>query len=174
MMDATRTAEGAALTDLFLAAFPFQGALMAAGERLAGGVGLTAARWQVLSVVARAGRPETVANVARIMGLARQSVQRTANELEKAGLVAFGPNPHHRRASLVHLTDEGQGAFDAIDAAQVPWANALAEGLDGGDIAAAARLLRTLRGRLEGEGPASYAPTGANVPSGPRTVRRPE
>ena len=60
---------GAALTDLFLVSFPFYGALMAAGGRLTHDVGLTAARWQVLSATARSDRPEPVANVARTWDL---------------------------------------------------------------------------------------------------------
>ena len=141
--------KGAALTELFLVSFPFYGALMAAGEQLTHDVGLTAARWQVLSAIARSDRPEPVANVARIMGLARQSVQRSADELERAGLITFGPNPHHKRAPLMHLTQKGRVAFDEITRKQVPWVNAIAKDLDAGAIVAAVGLLRALREKLE-------------------------
>lgn len=140
---------GAALTRLFLASFPFHGSLMAAGERLTKPLGLTSARWQVLSVVARAERPETVANIARIMGLTRQAVQRVANELAKAGLLGFEPNPHHKRAVLVVLTDSGRISFDEVRARQVPWVNMLAEGLDPSHILTATRLLQKLSKRFE-------------------------
>lgn len=143
------TAKAAALTRLFLTSFPYHGALMAAGERITADQGLTAARWQVLSTVARADRPEPVANVARIMGLTRQSVQRTADELARDGLIAFGPNPHHKRAALIHLTDKGRKAFEAITKRQVPWANALAKDLDADDIETAIAVLTALRGKFE-------------------------
>lgn len=143
------TAKAAVLTELFLQAFPFHAALMAAGERLAAGVGLTAARWQVLSVVARADQPEPVAHVARTMGLARQSVQRLADELVRSGLVRYGANPHHKRASLLHLTDKGRKAFDEITMKQVPWANALAKDLDSAKVTEAVLVLRKLTEKLE-------------------------
>ena len=143
------TSKGAVLTELFLATFPFYGSLMAAGERLTAEVDLTAARWQVLSTIARSDRPEPVANVARIMGLARQSVQRSADELASSGLISFGPNPHHKRAPLMHLTAKGRTAYVAITAKQVPWVNALARDLDASDIAAAVALLKILRAKLE-------------------------
>ena len=141
--------KGAALTELFLVSFPYHGALMAAGDRLTVDVGLTAARWQVLSTIARSDRPEPVANVARIMGLARQSVQRSADELERAGLITFGPNPHHKRAPLTLLTQKGRMAFDEITRQQVPWVNALAKDFEAGAIVAAVGLLKALRAKLE-------------------------
>ena len=140
---------GAALTELFLVSFPFHGALIAAGEQLTHDVGLTAARWQVLSTIARSDRPEPVANVARIMGLVRQSVQRSADELEKDGLITFGPNPHHKRAPLMHLTQTGRMAFDEITRKQVPWVNAIAKDLDADAIVAAVGLLKALRENLQ-------------------------
>lgn len=118
------------LTLFFLESFRFQGALMAAGEQLTMPVGLTAARWQVLSSVARASKPETVANIGRIMGMTRQGVRRIVTELEAAGLVWLAPNLHHKRASLVCLTDAGTEAFESITERQVPWANALAAQVD--------------------------------------------
>ena len=143
------SAKGAALTELFLTSFPFYGALMAAGERLTAGVGLTAARWQVLSTIVRSDRPEPVANVARIMGLARQSVQRSADELEKSGLITFGPNPHHKRAPVMLLTQKGKMAFDEITRKQAPWVNALGKDLNAGAIVAAVGLLKALSKKLE-------------------------
>ncbi len=143
-----RTQSGQALTDLFLASFPFHGALMAAGERLTADVGLTSARWQVLSAIARADRPEPVANIARNMGLTRQAVQRVATDLEKLGMIRFGPNPHHKRAFLMHITEMGGGAFDAISKKQAPWVNALANDIDRKDLVATFRTLRKLTEKL--------------------------
>lgn len=132
------------LTLFFLASFRFHGALMAAGERLAAPVGLTAARWQVLSTIARAKQPETVANIGRIMGLTRQGVQRIVNELVAGGLLSIAPNPHHKRASLVCLTNMGRDAFLSITDRQVPWANALAAELDDDRIDTARLLMAKL------------------------------
>src|SRR6266542_6797188 len=104
-MVATRThahtPQGQALTSLILQIFTLNGRLLTAGDRLAGPVGLTSARWQVLGAIALAASPQPVANLARNMGLTRQAVQRTVNELSAEGFVGFDANPHHQRAKLV-------------------------------------------------------------------------
>jgi DNA-binding MarR family transcriptional regulator len=146
---ARRTPAGEAVTDLILEVFRLNGRLLVAGDRLVSRLGLTSARWQVLGAVALAERPEPVAWLARSMGLNRQGVQRIVNELAGAGYVALEPNPHHRRASLVVLTEQGRAAYGAADRLQTPWVNALAKGLRAEDIAAAKRVVAALRGRLE-------------------------
>lgn len=117
---AVRTAAGDAFSDLVVRVFRLNGLLSAAGDGLAGTVGQTSARWQVLAMVEEG--PRTVAETARTLGLARQSVQRIADLLEAAGLVAYEENPRHRRARLFGLTEVGRATLDAIQAAQQPWA----------------------------------------------------
>lgn len=145
---------GDAVTALVLETFRLNGALLAAGDALVRDLGLTSARWQVLGAVAMAHSPLPVAHIARNMGLARQSVQRIADELAASGIVAFTPNPHHQRAKLVVLTDKGHAAYASAEARQRPWASALAEGVSDSSISAAAETLRTLRQRLEDGTPA--------------------
>jgi DNA-binding MarR family transcriptional regulator len=148
-----------AITDLILEIFRLNGRLLAAGDALVGDLGLTSARWQVMGAVAMAPVPLPVAHVARNMGLTRQTVQRTANELEAAGLVRFAPNPHHQRAKLVLLTPEGEAANEAARRRQRPWAGALADGIPAASIASAAAVLRGLRVRLErGDEPSPARP----------------
>jgi hypothetical protein len=65
------------------------------------------------------------------------------------GVGPLRPNPHHRRARLVVLTEGGKEAYQAANARQAPWANQLASDLHPNDIEAATRLVRTLRARLE-------------------------
>jgi DNA-binding MarR family transcriptional regulator len=151
---ARRTPPGEALTELILEVFRLNGRLLVAGDRLVSRLGLTSARWQVLGAIALAERAEPVAWLARNMGLNRQGVQRIVNELAAEGYVALEPNPHHRRASLVVLTEQGRKAYVAADRLQTPWVNALARGLRVEDIAAAKRTVAVLRGRLEEAGPA--------------------
>jgi DNA-binding MarR family transcriptional regulator len=146
---ARRTPAGEAVTDLILEVFRLNGRLLVAGDRLVSRLGLTSARWQVLGAIALAERAEPVAWLARSMGLNRQGVQRIVNELAAEGYVAFEPNPHHRRASLVVLTAKGRTAFAAADRLQTPWVNALARGFGADDIAAAKRTVAALRRRLE-------------------------
>lgn len=142
------TEAGSAMTELILQTFRLHGALMESGERLVRPLGITAARWQVISSVARAAQPGPVAHVARDMGLSRQSVQRVADDLMKTGLLEYRPNPHHKRAPLLMLTERGREAFEAATQKQVAWANSLAGGMKPANIRAAVKLLRQLEQRL--------------------------
>lgn len=151
-MNATaRSPEGDALTDLILTMFRVNNLTLTWGDRLVAPLGLTSARWQILGAIALADRSQPVAWLARDFGANRQNVQRIVNDLAKEGLVEFQPNPHHRRAHLVVLTEQGQRTYDAAVGSYYPRANALAEGLSLKDVKAAHRVLLALRQKLEGE-----------------------
>ena len=144
-----RTAEGDAATAVVLEIFRVNGLVLADGNRLAVAEGLTAARWQVLGAVALAGRPVTVPQIARRMGLTRQAVQESVNRLLAEALVEARDNLDHRRSPLIGLTELGSQKYTAIDQRQSRWINQLAAGLQITDLAAAARVLRDLGDRLE-------------------------
>ncbi|MCA1458767.1 winged helix-turn-helix transcriptional regulator [Bradyrhizobium sp. BRP22] len=147
----TRNAAGDALTDLILTMFRANNLTVTWGDRLVAPFGLTSARWQVLGAIVFAERPQPVAWIARDLGANRQNVQRIVNDLHQEGIVVFEPNPHHRRAHLVVLTEQGRRAYDAAVNTYNPRADALAEGLSVEEIKTAQRVLATLRERLEGE-----------------------
>jgi DNA-binding MarR family transcriptional regulator len=147
-MSATRTAGGQAGTDLILRMFRANGAFLAAGDRLAAEEGLSAARWQVLGAIELEGRPLTVPQIARRMGLTRQSVQALVNRLFRETLVATVENPDHRRSPLIRLTDLGRAKYEALDRRQITWVNELAAGLDAAALSAAADVLQELSDRL--------------------------
>ncbi len=144
-----RTAAAEAFTGLILESFRFNGGLLAAGDRLTRDLGLTSARWQVLGAIDDGPLP--VAQIARNMGLTRQAVQRVANDLAADGFVAFAPNPDHRRARLVCLTDRGRAVLDEIGRRQAAWANRIAAGRDAGELAAATAVINVLRAALEAD-----------------------
>lgn len=146
------TAVGRALTDVVLELFRLNNRLLNAGDQLVAALGLTSARWQVLGTIVAAERPQPVAWLARDMGGNRQNVQRIVNDLVTEGLVEFRPNPHHRRAQLVVLTDKGKETFSAAMQVQTPWINRLGEGLRVADIESAHKLISTLRQRIEAGG----------------------
>ena len=123
--------------------------MLASGDRLVDGLGLTSARWQILGTIVAADRPQPVAWIARDLGAARQNVQRIVNDLAKEGLVAFATNPHHRRAPLVVLTDKGKSTYEAAMRLQAPWVNRLSEGLQVEDIETTRSVMTALRRRLE-------------------------
>ena len=129
--------------------FRLNGRLLAAGDDLVSGLGLSSARWQVLWAIDMERAPEPVAHLARAMGLNRQGVQRIVNELEGEGLVAFRDNPNHLRAKLVEMTDKGREAYAEADRLRRPWLAALADGQTAEDLDAALRVMATVRQRLE-------------------------
>lgn len=158
MRRASRTPAGTALTDVILDLFNVSNRLLAAGDRLVGSLGLTSARWQVLGTVVAARQPQPVAWLARDMGANRQNVQRIVNDLRDAGLVALEPNPHHRRAPLVVLTDEGRQVFEAAMRRQAPWINRLAAGLRVEDIETTHGVVSTLLRNLRNDGASGERP----------------
>ncbi|KAB1073411.1 MarR family winged helix-turn-helix transcriptional regulator [Methylobacterium planeticum] len=139
-----------ALTGLVIEVFRLNGDLLAAGDALVGDLGLTSARWQVLGAVALSPMPLPVAHIARNMGLTRQAVQRSVDEMREDGFVRLEPNPHHRRAMLVTMTERGAGAYRAASERQGRWAEALSAGLPPEGIEAAGDLLREMQRRLGG------------------------
>jgi DNA-binding MarR family transcriptional regulator len=154
MKDTKRTPAGTALTTLILDLFNLNNRFLAAGDRLVAKLGLTSARWQVLGTIVAADRPQPVAWLARDMGANRQNVQRIVNDLEKDGLIAFEPNPHHRRAQLVVLTNKGKQTFEVAMRLQAPWINELSEGLRVKDIETTRSVMSALRSKLQGNGDA--------------------
>jgi DNA-binding MarR family transcriptional regulator len=144
-----RTPEGETATEVVLATFRANGLLLAAGDLLAAEEGLTSARWQVLGAIALAERPLTVPQIARRMGLTRQSVHATVKRLVRDRLVELAANADHRRSQLVRLTEAGRAKYAAIDARQVSWVNRLAGGIGRTELETTGRVLAELCRRLE-------------------------
>jgi DNA-binding MarR family transcriptional regulator len=149
-MNAQRTPTGAALTALILEVFRLNGRLLAAGDRITRPAGLTSARWQVLGAIDAA--PQTVSQIARAMGLARQSVQWTADTLEREGIVRFADNAAHRRSKLVALTERGRSVLNGVTEKQIRWSNALGARLRINEVQLALRVIRDFRLALEQSG----------------------
>lgn len=153
MKSTKRTQAGETTTHVILSIFRANGVLLAAGDVLSADHGLTSARWQVLGAVALADRPLTVPQIARRMGLTRQSVHTTVNRLVRDGLLELRPNADHRRSQLVNLTESGRARYSATDRTQAVWVNHLADGMGNADLETAARVLDELCRRLETDGP---------------------
>jgi DNA-binding MarR family transcriptional regulator len=151
MANETRNAAENALTDFIVSLFRANNLTTSWGDRLVAPFGLTSARWQILDAIISADHPQPVAWLARDLGANRQNVQRIVKDLTRDGLVALKPNPHHRRAHLVVLTDKGHLAYDAAVRAYTPKAIALAEGLSIADLKAGHRVMVELRAKLESD-----------------------
>jgi DNA-binding MarR family transcriptional regulator len=148
-----RTAQGDAATDVILRTFRANGLFLAAGDLLTAPEGLTSARWQVLGALTLAKRPLTVPQIARRMGLTRQSVQASVNRLLSQALVEADENPDHRRSPLIRLTELGKVKYAAVQRRQVHWVNELAAGLTVSELQTTARVLQELSRRLDTNAP---------------------
>jgi DNA-binding MarR family transcriptional regulator len=105
--------------------------------------------------------PRTVAGIARTMGITRQSVQRIADIMVEQGLAAYGPNPAHRRAKLLHATDEGRAAIGKIDPGHAWLAGRLESALGTEQFTETVRVLEQLSKALDtisGEEPPERSP----------------
>lgn len=122
--------------------YELAGELERCGEALARTVGQSGARWKVLSA-ASVGN-QTVAQLARRLGLARQSVQRIADALEDDGLLRYEPNPDHQRSPKVVLAAQGEQVLARLSAAAAQWEDPLATALRRDEIEQARSFIRTL------------------------------
>jgi DNA-binding MarR family transcriptional regulator len=103
------------VADVFEAA----GAIRRMGDAIAGTVGQTQARWQLLSVLSEGDW--TLSTAAGRLGVSRQSVRRVAELLVRDGLADYEPNPRHRGSPLVRLTGGGRATLAAITRASRGW-----------------------------------------------------
>ena len=88
--------------------------------------------------------PLPVAEIARRVGLTRQSVQRVANDVVAQGWARWRPNPERRRQNLLVLTDKGRQAITALTAEQHAWADAVGQEIGEKDL----KTLGTLISRV--------------------------
>ena len=137
-----------AMVELIGQSFRLNSRLLLTADRMAKDVGLSAARWQVLSAITQATRPATISDIARWMGLTRQSVQQVADALAKDKLIDYQPNPKHRRASLVAVTGEATKLLKQLDEQRFAWASEVATTLPVADIKVASEILGKVREKL--------------------------
>lgn len=146
--DPVNSRAGELLTSLIVPMIRLEAHFSRAGEAIAAAGGQTLARWLALEAVA--GRPATVARVARNMELTRQSVQRVADLLVEDGLVEYVDNPAHRRSKLVRITPRGRKSLRTIQTAQRAWAGSVGAVIGEADLRHANdvvdRLTRVLTG----------------------------
>ena len=135
-------------TRLLIEAARLNDRLDAASDALVADLGLTSARWQVMGVIATASGASTASDLARRMGLARQSVQRVINDLADLGLVSLVNNPAHARARHVQLTPRGEAAYLEASGRRQPWAETLATDISEADLHTALQVLKRLNHAL--------------------------
>lgn len=92
--------------------------------------------------------PQRATDLAGFFGVGKATMSRQLRALEDLGLVARDPDPADGRASLVRLTEEGQGRFrDVRDARRERYVCQLAD-WDRAEVAELARLLQHFNQRF--------------------------
>lgn len=140
------------IDELMFEIFRVEDRLIAVGDATVKDLGLTSARWLVLGAIALSDSPLPVAQIARNMGLSRQAVQRSTNDMAASGLVTILDNPDRRRSKLIAMTDAGRSSYEAaLELWRTRWTGAMEEILTEQEIVSTTRLLRRLRGLVQSE-----------------------
>ena len=132
------------LTDLVLAVFRLNGAMINWGDDFSASAGLSSARWQMLGAIALAEQPLSAPQIAERMGVTRQGAQKQLNLLAEAGLIELIANPGPKRSPLHALTVEGRRVYQSIDARWRGHAEQVAARFGREDLATARELLAAL------------------------------
>ena len=142
------TKEGEAVPDLIFAVAMTFFRMKAVGQREGAVTSWGGGTWGFLRTVVQMG-PLTVPDIARVRPVARQHIQRMADEAAANGLVELIDNPAHKRSKLIRLTDKGLREHDRLEARMVELGSEWAEGLTLEDIETTLRTLTHLRDRAE-------------------------
>ncbi len=143
------TDKGKLLTSIILETFKLNGLLVIEGDQLIKELGVTSARWKVLGALSTNANPMTVPDIARMMGQSRQAVQRLSTEMKEGGLIVALPNPNHKRADLLALTQHGRETYAQIMQKQIPWINSIGNEFQESDLRLTSSVLNKLIKQLE-------------------------
>jgi DNA-binding MarR family transcriptional regulator len=135
--------KGEAIADLMLEVAQFFFRLRAIGQKSGLITSWGAGTFGFMRSLALIG-PLTVPQIARMRPTSRQRMQRLADELAAAGLVAFVGNPRHQRSKLLRLTRKGEAHHRALSARLLAIAATLGGGLNETDIRKAVAIVRQL------------------------------
>lgn len=142
-----RTEAGAALMDVIWLTLRAGFKLRAFGRR-AGFISARGGVWGLLRSLKDHG-PQTVPALARMRPVSRQHIQTLADAMAADGLVAFRPNPAHRRSPLVAMTPKGEQVYEALARKLAAVSDDLARDMDARKIAGAADTLARLVTKLD-------------------------
>ena len=141
---------GAALERLFeLALLLSDGMERGLAER-----GLSRSRAELLWRL-RARSPMTQRELSQELRCTPRNVTDLVDALERAGLVARGPHPTDRRATLVRLTEQGNAAAARMQAEYRQFAAELFRDVSPAELASFVRVVNHTLGRLREPGPAT-------------------
>jgi DNA-binding MarR family transcriptional regulator len=112
-------------------------------------VGMPAARFALMRLLAAAAGDVGVMELARRLGINAAAVTRQVQEMEAAGLVRRRAHPRDGRRTAVRLSAKGRRTFAGIHERTHELERALAAALGAAEMRAAAEVLARLRGFVE-------------------------
>lgn len=141
-------ASGKDVHEFFRELFKLHGTMDSIVDVIHESTGMTTPKRNILHILKRSGQA-TVPDLAHTLGVSRQFVLKTCNELDEEGLLEFRDNPRHKRSKLAGITPEGERLLNETQARENDLVSALLPGLKSSQINAAAALMRTIRERIE-------------------------
>ncbi|HET9229054.1 MAG TPA: MarR family transcriptional regulator [Thermoanaerobaculia bacterium] len=115
-------------------------------ESALGGIGLSLAKFRVLSQLVEAGEPVPLSSLAERCACVRSNMTQLADRLEADKLVERVSDPNDRRSVLAALTPEGRARHDEGARVLAEAERELFGGLGEPDRDALARLVQLLKG----------------------------
>jgi DNA-binding MarR family transcriptional regulator len=113
------------------------------------GFGMTGPRVRVMKMIRRRRRePRTVSQLARAIGVSRQTLREVVRDLVASGFLDLEQNDFHRRAPIVTLTPQGEACLDQVLPVEQQWIADLTRGFDERVLAQTEWVIRCLRERL--------------------------
>lgn len=135
------------LSQFSLSVFRLNGLLTQCGDNVTKATGQSSARWQVLGRVAHGSR--SVAQMARDMGYARQSVQRVADLLVSEGLAIYKDNESHKRSPLLQLTAKGESTLAEIYRHYQKWSKQVMSQINAAQLSSLATKMNNIGDIIE-------------------------
>ena len=113
--------------------------------------GFLVSHFAVLNHLVRLGDGKTPVDLARAFQVPKTTMTHTLSGLEKAGLIAFAPNPKDGRSKQVRLTEAGRAFRDKAVAALGPDLRRLGKAIPLARLMEALPLLEEVRRYLDAE-----------------------
>ena len=104
---------------------------------------------RLLRAIERCGGAPTFSDLARALGISRQTAREQALETARANLVELFQAPDDRRAWQVALTPAGRRCLEQQRMPEFSWVFTLLNGLEAAEMRRTGHVLRVIRLRLE-------------------------
>jgi DNA-binding MarR family transcriptional regulator len=105
--------------------------------------------WRVLTTVASSRYCLAIADLARALGVRKQTAHKLAHVAARAGVIELAPNPHDKRILQALVTPKGRAELAAARISESGWLATLLNGLGDPELKVTLRVVRVIRQRLE-------------------------